>query len=84
MFNARMNKATYHECNWNDGAIPYSELETLLLREASSAVATYCFGPQTYYIGRNDLLLQSIASDLRKQNLLVVLSTAVIDITQLG
>jgi hypothetical protein len=32
--------------NWNDGDILYSELETLLHRETSSAVAIYCFGPQ--------------------------------------
>ena len=46
MFNARMNQAIGHGCNWNDGDIPYSELETVLRREVSSAVAIYCFGPQ--------------------------------------
>lgn len=46
MFNARMNEAVDHGCNWNDGDIPYSELETVLHREASSAVAIYCYGPQ--------------------------------------
>ena len=35
------------------------------------------------YIAKHHLLLQSTASDLRKQNLLIVLSTIVIDITQL-
>jgi hypothetical protein len=46
LFNARMNQAIDHGCNWNDGNILYSELETVLPREASSAVAIYCFGPQ--------------------------------------
>ncbi len=46
VFNARINNAPDHGCNWNDGDILYSELETLLQREASSAVAIYCFGPQ--------------------------------------
>ena len=44
--NARMNQAIDHGCNWNDGDVLYSELETVLHREASSAVAMYCFGPQ--------------------------------------
>jgi hypothetical protein len=43
-FNARMNQAIGHGCNWND--VPYSELETVLHREVSSADAIYCFGPQ--------------------------------------
>ena len=46
VFNAIMNNASDHGCNWNDGDILYSELETVLQREASSAVAIYCFGPQ--------------------------------------
>jgi hypothetical protein len=46
VFNARMNQAVDHRCNWNDGDMPYSELETVLHREASSAVSIYCFGPQ--------------------------------------
>ena len=46
MFNARMSEAIDHGCNWNDGDILYSELETVLHREESSAVAIYCFGPQ--------------------------------------
>jgi hypothetical protein len=45
-FNARMNQAIDHGCNWNDGDVLYSELETVLHREDSSAVAVYCFGPQ--------------------------------------
>ena len=45
MFNARINEAIDHGCNWNDGDVLYSELETVLHREASSAVAIYCFGP---------------------------------------
>jgi hypothetical protein len=46
MFNARMNQAIGHGCSWNDGDVLYSELETVLHREVSSAVALYCFGPQ--------------------------------------
>jgi hypothetical protein len=46
ILNARINRAIDHGCNWNDGDILYSELETVLHREASSAVAIYCFGPQ--------------------------------------
>jgi len=46
MFNARMNQAIGHWRNWNDVDVPYSELETVLHREVSSAVAIYCFGPQ--------------------------------------
>jgi hypothetical protein len=41
-----MNQAIDHGCNWNDGDILYSELETVLHREASPAVAVYCSGPQ--------------------------------------
>jgi hypothetical protein len=44
MLNARLNNAINHGCNWNDGDILYSELETVLHREVSSAVAIYCFG----------------------------------------
>jgi hypothetical protein len=46
MFNARINQAIGHGCNWNDDDVPYSELETVLHREVSSAVAIYCFRPQ--------------------------------------
>jgi len=45
MFNARTIEAIDHGCNWNDGDVLYSELETVLHREASSDVAIYCFGP---------------------------------------
>jgi len=45
LFNVRINEAIDHGCNWNDGYVPYSELEAVLHREASSAVAIYCFGP---------------------------------------
>jgi len=45
-FNARINQAIDHGCNWNDGDILYIELETVLHREASFAVEIYCFGPQ--------------------------------------
>ena len=46
MFNDRMNQAIGHGCNWNDCEFPCSELETVLHREVSYAVAIYCFGPQ--------------------------------------
>jgi hypothetical protein len=46
MFTAQLNEAVDHGCNWNDGDIPYSELETVLHRKASTAVAIYCYGPQ--------------------------------------
>jgi len=46
MFNARMNQAIGYWCNWNDGDVPYSEMETMLHHEISSAVAIYCFVPQ--------------------------------------
>jgi hypothetical protein len=64
MFNARINEAIDHGCNWNDGDVLYSELETVVHREASSAVAIYCFGPQkTQFI-----------SGLIKRKLLISLS----------
>ena len=44
--NARINQAIDHGFNWNDGDVLYSELESVLHREASSPVAIYCFGPQ--------------------------------------
>jgi len=44
--NARTNQAIDWGCNWNDGDILYSELETVLHGETSSAVTIYCFGPQ--------------------------------------
>jgi len=51
MFNARMNQTIGHGCTWNGGDVPYSELENVLHREVSSAVAIYFFGPQkTNYI----------------------------------
>ena len=51
-FNASMNQAIDHGCNWNDGDVQYSELETVLHREVSSDVAVYCFGPhKTKFIG---------------------------------
>ena len=44
LFNVRMNEDTDHGCNWNDGYVPYSELETVLYREASSDVSIHCIG----------------------------------------
>ena len=46
LFNAQISQAIDQGCSWNDGDILYSELETVLHREASLAVAIYCFGPQ--------------------------------------
>jgi hypothetical protein len=46
MFNAAINQAIGHRCNWNDGDVPYSEQETVLHREVSSAVAVFCCGSQ--------------------------------------
>ena len=40
-----MNEAIDHGCNWNDGYVPYSDLENVVQCEASYAVAIYCFGP---------------------------------------
>ena len=45
LFNVKTNEAIGQGCNWNDGHVPYSELGTVLHREASSAVAIYCFRP---------------------------------------
>jgi len=48
---ARINQAIDKGCNWIDGNVLYSERKTMLHREASSAVAIYCFGPlNTQYI----------------------------------
>ena len=44
--NARMNQAIDHGFKLNDGDVLYSELETVLNREASSAVTVCCFWPQ--------------------------------------
>ena len=41
-----MNQAIDYGCNWNDGDVLYSELETVLHHEALPAVAVYCFRPQ--------------------------------------
>jgi hypothetical protein len=43
MLNARINQVMDRGCNWNDGDILYSELQIILHREASSAIAIYCF-----------------------------------------
>jgi hypothetical protein len=45
-FTAKLNSAITHTCNWDDGYILYSDLQTVLHREVSSAVAIYCFGYQ--------------------------------------
>jgi hypothetical protein len=51
LFNSQMNEAIDHGCNWNDCYVPYLELETVLHREVSSAIAIYCFGSQkTHFI----------------------------------
>jgi hypothetical protein len=46
MFTAKLNSAITRSCNWDDGDVPYSELQTVLHREVSSAVAVYCLGYQ--------------------------------------
>jgi len=46
MFNSHINEAIDPRCNWNYSDLIYLELETVVHREASSAVAIYCFGPQ--------------------------------------
>ena len=46
MFNVRTNQAITHGCNWNGGDIPYSELETVLHRDASPVFAIHSFRPQ--------------------------------------
>jgi hypothetical protein len=45
LFNVRLNEAIDHGCNWNDGFVPYSDLENVVHCKASSAVTIYCFGP---------------------------------------
>ena len=46
LLTAGMNQAIDHGCNRNDGYVPYSDLETVVHREASPAVAIYFFGLQ--------------------------------------
>jgi hypothetical protein len=46
IFNAGLNSFITHSINWSDGDILYSELQTVLHREVSSAVAICCFGYQ--------------------------------------
>jgi len=58
MFNARINQAIDNGCNWNDGDVLYSVLETVVHREASSAVTIYCFGPQEHKLSAALLSLQ--------------------------
>ena len=64
MFNARMNQDIVHGCNWSDCDVPYSELETVLHREVSSAVAIYFL----------DLRKQTILEVLSTGQLLILLS----------
>ena len=46
MFNVGMCEAIDHGCNWDAGDVLYLDLETVVNREASSAVAIYVFRPQ--------------------------------------
>ena len=69
MFNARMNQAIDHGCNWNDGNDLHSELETVLHRETSYAVTTYCFGLQK----------QTLLAVLSTGELLILLSYVVLN-----
>jgi hypothetical protein len=50
MFNARIFDVINHGYNWNVGVVLYSELETVLHCEVSSAGAIYCFGQKTNFI----------------------------------
>jgi hypothetical protein len=62
-FNARMNQAIDHGCNWNDGDVLYSELETVLHREALSAVQSIASGQRKHTLLAvllNVLLLTSL------------------------
>ena len=34
LLTARINQAIDHGCNWNDGDVPYSDLQTVLHRDA--------------------------------------------------
>jgi hypothetical protein len=45
IFNTRINETLDHGGNWNDSDVFYSELETVLHREASSDATIYCFEP---------------------------------------
>jgi len=64
LFNAKMNQAIDHGCNWNHGDVLYSELETVVHLEASTAVAIYCFGPQkTQFISG---LIERIVIDITR------------------
>ena len=61
MFNVRMNQALNIGCNWNYVNVPYSELETVLHREASSAVAIYA----------SDLRKRNLSAGLSDEQLLI-------------
>ena len=53
MFNARINEAMEHGSNWNKGDVLCCGLETVVHRDASSAVAIHGFGPKkTQFISR--------------------------------
>jgi len=41
-----MDQVIEHWCNWNDVDILYSGLDTVLHREATSAITIYYFRPQ--------------------------------------
>ena len=45
LFNVRLNEVIDDGCNWNDGFVPFSDLENIVHCEAPSPVAIYCFGP---------------------------------------
>ena len=61
---ALKNQAIDHGCNWNDGYVRYSDLQTALHREASYAVGNYCFGLQETQI-RATLLSVQLSISLR-------------------
>jgi hypothetical protein len=43
-FITNLNKNVGHNCKWNNGTIPYSELKRVLQLETSSATELYCIG----------------------------------------
>jgi hypothetical protein len=61
VIDASMNEAIGHGCNWNNDVL-YSELETVVNREASSAVTIYCFGHHKHNLSAALLSVQILIS----------------------
>ena len=62
MFNVRMNEAIDHGCDWNDGDVLYSELETVVYREASSALQSIALGLRNHNLSAVLLSVQILIS----------------------